>query len=256
MAAESAVRRLVVGLGNGDKYRGTRHNIGADFLTYFVQNKLPHLSDFDGHKKFIKTSKVSGHLLQEELIFRQDCPVLGHDLVDCHSTRRREKTTKDGVMFHRVSVSFLLPDTFMNLSGTAVRKFMDRERFRLKRNPAAPSKLDEMLIVTDDMHLAFGEVRLTIKGGSGGQNGVDNIIKRCGTSNFARLKIGVGAPKHQNSADYILRKFASNEQDQMLALFDFCSDVLRLYLHRGVSIAASCCNPICLADHLVIRNKK
>ena len=77
----------------------------------------------------------------------------------------------------------LKPSTFMNLSGKAVRHWLDAEKL----------DLDRLLVVTDDIHLPYGTLRLRGKGSDGGHNGLKDIQAVLGTSNYARLRFGVGA---------------------------------------------------------------
>lgn len=76
----------------------------------------------------------------------------------------------------------LKPTTFMNLSGNAVRYWMNKEKIEIER----------LLVVADDLALPIGTVRLRGKGGDGGHNGLSNIIQTIGTQNFARLRVGIG----------------------------------------------------------------
>ena len=76
----------------------------------------------------------------------------------------------------------LKPSTYMNLSGNAVRYWMQQEEITL----------DHVLIVCDDIALPFGTLRMRTKGSDGGHNGLKDIIAKCGGANFARLRFGVG----------------------------------------------------------------
>lgn len=76
----------------------------------------------------------------------------------------------------------LKPCTYMNLSGKAVRYWMDQEKI----------PLENVLIVTDDIALPIGTIRLRSKGGAGGHNGLKSIEENLGTGNYARLRFGVG----------------------------------------------------------------
>ncbi len=83
----------------------------------------------------------------------------------------------------------------MNLSGGSVRKALDYYKFRLKRNAQnIQNRGDEIFVIADDVNVPFGEVRLKLKGGSGGQNGIEDVIKRVGQDSFARLRVGIGPP--------------------------------------------------------------
>ena len=98
------------------------------------------------------------------------------------------------------------PQTFMNLSGKAVNYWMQKEKIPIQR----------LLVVTDDIALPFGEIRLRGKGSDGGHNGLKDIIATLNTPNFARLRFGVGSdfPKGKQ-ADYVLSPWTL-EQNQDL----------------------------------------
>ena len=95
------------------------------------------------------------------------------------------------------------PSTFMNLSGKAVRYWMDQENV-----PA-----DRVLVVTDDLAIPFGAIRLRGKGGAGGHNGLTSIIELIGTEEFPRLRFGIGSdfPKGRQS-EYVLGAWSEAER--------------------------------------------
>jgi len=94
------------------------------------------------------------------------------------------------------------PSTFMNLSGKAVRYWMDTERIPAER----------ALVITDDLALPFGRIRLRASGGAGGHNGLTSIIQLIGTEAFPRLRFGIGSdfPKGRQ-ADYVLSPWSKEE---------------------------------------------
>jgi PTH1 family peptidyl-tRNA hydrolase len=93
------------------------------------------------------------------------------------------------------------PLTFMNRSGTAVKKVMD------KFNIAA----DNLIAVHDDLDLEIGMVKIRKKGSSGGHKGIESIIQNIGTNNFIRIKIGIGRDRYIPAEDYVLAKFRKEE---------------------------------------------
>lgn len=180
------------------------------------------------------------------------------DLVNRSSARRKEKTLAEGVPHADVNVALLLPTTYMNRSGVAVKTFMNAHHWRLKKNPLALNRQDELLVITDDVALPFGTCRFKSKGGPGGQNGIRDIIKCVGTERFARLKVGVGAPHWFVGGNtgapsgtamdkFVLARFNPDEQDAMPDLLEYVDELLRLYLHRGLAQATSMANSMDLA---------
>lgn len=106
------------------------------------------------------------------------------------------------------------PQTYMNLSGQFVQKFC--AYFKIK--------LDEILIVYDDISINTGLYKIRIKGSSGGHNGIKNIISMCGSENIKRLKIGVGpVSKNYSIINYVLSDIEKNKMNIISKLFaDIC----------------------------------
>ncbi|MCI7126198.1 MAG: aminoacyl-tRNA hydrolase [Agathobaculum sp.] len=112
-------------------------------------------------------------------------------------------------------VLFVKPQTFMNLSGESVR---DAAAF-YKIDPA------HIIVLSDDISLAVGTLRVRPKGSAGGQNGLKNIIYHLGSEDFPRVKIGVGDKPHPgyDLADWVLSRFTPDEQQ---AIDKACADAL------------------------------
>lgn len=101
----------------------------------------------------------------------------------------------------------MLPQTFMNNSGTAVKAAMDYYA----------AEAGSLIVVHDDIELPFGEVRVKFGGGHKGQNGIRSIIQHIGTADFHRIRIGVGRPPHPEMAvaDYLLSNFSAEEMERL-----------------------------------------
>ena len=100
-------------------------------------------------------------------------------------------------------VLLLKPLTFMNLSGESVRPAFDF----YKVEP------DHVLVISDDINLETGQLRIRKKGSAGGHNGLKNIILHLGTDQFPRVRIGVGGPGRKDLKDFVLGHFQSDEKD-------------------------------------------
>lgn len=98
-------------------------------------------------------------------------------------------------------VIFLKPQSYMNLSGEVVRKYFDFYKI----------DIDDIIIISDDLDMPVGKIRLRAKGSSGGHNGLKNIFTHLGTDKIKRIKIGVGNNKKCDTKDYVLGKFSSDE---------------------------------------------
>ncbi len=104
-------------------------------------------------------------------------------------------------------VILVKPQTYMNLSGESVRAIMDY--FRVDAE-------EELLVISDDISLDVGVMRIRKKGSAGGHNGLKNIILHLGTENFKRLRMGVGEkPKEWDLIDYVLGHFPKEERDKV-----------------------------------------
>lgn len=101
----------------------------------------------------------------------------------------------------------LMPTTYMNLSGKAVRYWMEQEKVNA----------NQILVITDDIDLPPGTLRMKGKGSGGTHNGLNNIIEMLGHQNFPRLRFGVGKNYAQGyQVDYVLGKFESNEWKEVV----------------------------------------
>ncbi|MCB0764034.1 MAG: aminoacyl-tRNA hydrolase [Flavobacteriales bacterium] len=110
----------------------------------------------------------------------------------------------DRAEFRHKGRTFILlkPTTFMNLSGKAVRYWVDHEHIPLER----------MLVITDDLALPFGAIRLRPKGGAGGHNGLTSIIDLMGTEDFPRLRFGIGSDfARGRQSEYVLGRWNQEE---------------------------------------------
>lgn len=105
-------------------------------------------------------------------------------------------------------IHLIKPTTYMNLSGEAVRYWMQIHKI----------PLENVLVICDDLALPFGKLRMKIKGSHGGQNGLRNIEEVLGTQNYTRLRFGIdGNFPRGRQADYVLSNF---NEDEMAGLMD------------------------------------
>jgi len=117
------------------------------------------------------------------------------------------------------------PTTFMNLSGKAVRYWMTKEEI-LPEN---------ILVIVDDLALPFGSLRLRKKGSDGGHNGLINIIEEIGTSDFTRLRIGIGADFAKGyQVDYVLSQWTKEEEKILLPKINTAVDIIKSFALAGI----------------------
>jgi PTH1 family peptidyl-tRNA hydrolase len=126
------------------------------------------------------------------------------------------------------------PQTMMNLSGRSVSGLL-----RFYKVP-----LDRLLVIYDELDLPFGKLRLREKGGAGGHNGMKSIIEKLGTTDFARMRIGVGRPPgRMHPAAFLLRDFEDSERVELDGLIGDAVRAIETFVREGVSAAMNKHNP-------------
>lgn len=122
----------------------------------------------------------------------------------------------------------LKPSTFMNLSGVAVRYWMNHEKL----------PLENLLVVVDDLALPFGTLRMRKNGSDAGHNGLKNIAEQLGTQNYARLRFGVGNGfPRGGQIDFVLGKFPPDEQEKLPEVLKRAADAVRAFCLSGIDFA-------------------
>lgn len=112
------------------------------------------------------------------------------------------KDLKSLAIFYHPWGILVKPLTYMNLSGIAIKSWMEKQKI-------VPENL---LLIYDDMDLPLGKFKILPKGGSGGHKGVQSVIEALNTSNFPRIKIGISRPPlGENPKDYVLSPFKEEE---------------------------------------------
>ena len=121
-------------------------------------------------------------------------------------------------------VTLILPQTFMNLSGDSVSAWKSREGLD-------PEK--DLLVIFDDMDLAFGKLRIRAEGSGGAHNGMASLIERLGTKRFNRLRIGIGKPENpEDWADYVTKKFNPAEKEALPVILDRAVKAAKSWLNH------------------------
>lgn len=97
---------------------------------------------------------------------------------------------------------------------------------------------EDLILVHDDLDLELGRLRIKQGGGPGGHNGIKSVIEALGTSEFVRVKIGIGRPApRQDAADYVLEAFSKEEREILAPCLDRAVDALECLAHRGTAVA-------------------
>lgn len=177
---EGGFIKLIVGLGNiGDKYSGTRHNIGFEIIDKYAQdNDFP---EFKENKKFFG-------LTSEKFISGK-------------------------------KVILLKPTTLMNISGKSIRAITDFYNI--------PTQ--DIIIIHDELDLDFGIVKLKDGGeGKSSHNGLRDITKQTGKTNFKRIRFGIKNPllERMDASDFVLGKFDKEEQGKLKNLIKEANELI------------------------------
>lgn len=130
------------------------------------------------------------------------------------------------VRLRNKSLILLKPSTFMNLSGNAIRYWMQKEKI----------ENENLLVIVDDLALPFGTLRLKGKGSDAGHNGLKHIQGLIG-QNYARLRFGIGNDFPRGAqVNYVLDEFSDEEKQQMPPRIELTIDIIRSFCLAGVNI--------------------
>ena len=153
-----------------------------------------------------------------------------------HGITLRKATRISAEMGHGTvegaSVGLVLPLTYMNSSGEAVRECVKAYKVPLK----------QVMVVVDDIAFPVGALRLKEGGSSGGHNGLKSIEEHLGTSEFPRLRLGIGSPEGQDLAEYVLGKFEKADEALLPQVFEKAADVLDCWIREGIQLAMTKAN--------------
>ena len=150
------------------------------------------------------------------------------DRINTDVAERKFKGLYGKGMLGGEKVILLKPQTFMNLSGESVRAAADFYKI----------PPDHIIVISDDISLDVGHLRIRTKGSAGGHNGIKNIIAHLGTQEFPRIKIGVGGkPPRMDLADYVLSRFPAEERKIMETAFRDAAEAAGVLIAEGPDAA-------------------
>ena len=126
-------------------------------------------------------------------------------------------------------VMLLKPLTYMNLSGNAIRAYVDYYNI----DPAS-----ELIVIYDDVDLPVGQMRVRKRGSAGSHNGMRSIVSCLGTQDFARVRVGIGpCPERWEMADYVLAPFSKSDREVMENMFDESANAVSMILKGEIDRA-------------------
>lgn len=181
-------------------------------------------------KKYIGTRHNTGFAAVEAL-----CEKLGG--LKLNETKFQGVYTKARVMTPAGPEQLIIvkPLTYMNLSGNCIAPLANFYKIPAER----------VIVVSDDINLAVGRMRIRKGGSAGGHNGLKSIIQCLGTDQFPRVRVGVGQkPEYMDLADYVLAKFDQNDAAVMAATYDAVADAILDIVNQGVEHAMNHYNPM------------
>ncbi|MCX7698726.1 MAG: aminoacyl-tRNA hydrolase [Candidatus Goldbacteria bacterium] len=127
-------------------------------------------------------------------------------------------------------IIFIKPQTYMNLSGQAIKFFMDRYKINIS----------DILVIHDDIDLNLAKIKIKKGGSDAGHNGIKSIIQEVGDGNFCRIRIGIGRPKEKGcEADFVLAKFSDEEKNELEKKFPIIENFIYNWISLGYEKAAS-----------------
>lgn len=169
-------------------------------------------------KQYANTRHNIGFWVADELARR-------HNLT--FGKAERKAVSADGTIQNK-RVLIAKPQTYMNLSGEAVRALCDFYKI--------PNT--QVIVVHDDLDLPLGTLRIRPTGSAGGQNGVKSIIQHLGTQEFTRVRCGIGRPPgRQDPADYVLQAFSGDDAITAAILRDHAANAVETWLRDGLEMA-------------------
>lgn len=124
------------------------------------------------------------------------------------------------------TVLLLKPNTYMNLSGKAVKYWLEKENI----------EKDNMLVITDDLNLSFGSVRIKTKGSDGGHNGLKNIQLLLNSTEYPRFRFGISdAFKKGKQVDYVLGEWSLEEKESLKERLSISSEIIKSFALAGLN---------------------
>ncbi len=180
---------------------GVQKQVKEDLMKKFLIVGLGNIGD-----KYLETRHNIGFKILDEVAEEHKVSFETEKLGDVATFRFKGRTF------------FLLkPNTFMNLSGKAVKYWMQKEKIAI----------DNILVVTDDLNIDFGTIRVKAKGSDGGHNGLKDIQEKLGTNKYPRFRFGVGANYAKGrQVDYVLGDWNKEEISQLIERLPIAAKVV------------------------------
>lgn len=203
---------------------------------------------FDWLLSFLKTNKKTSDPMKKFLIiglgnigekYENTRHNIGFKILDYYAKTAEFsfKTEKLGdIGQHKIkgrTLIFLKPNTYMNLSGKALKYWLTMEKV----------PLENMLVITDDLNLPFGTLRLKTKGSDGGHNGLKDIQAKLQTSKYNRLRFGISDDFSKGrQIDYVLGEWNETEETKLKERLEICNKIIKSFVLSGTNITMNTFN--------------
>jgi PTH1 family peptidyl-tRNA hydrolase len=194
-------------------------------LPCFLVNREEKICSFEFNMKYLIIGlgnigveyEHTRHNIGFDIVDRMVKEMKGEFSLERHAFRAELK-------FKGRKIIVLKPTTFMNLSGKAVKYWMNAE----KVNP------DHILVILDDLAIPLGKLRMKLKGGDGNHNGLTSIIESLGHSNFPRLRFGIGNDFRRGyQSDFVLGKWSNEESTVVDERIDMVIEMIKSFVSIG-----------------------
>jgi PTH1 family peptidyl-tRNA hydrolase len=147
------------------------------------------------------------------------------------TTNRYAQTAK--IKHRGKTLVVIKPTTYMNLSGKAVQFWMQKENI----------PIENILVVSDDIALPTGQLRMKMKGSAAGHNGLENIIQTLQNNEFARLRFGIGNDfQRGRQVDFVLGEWSRQESEIIMPRIDIAAEMIKSYVSVGVQLTMTTFN--------------
>ena len=157
------------------------------------------------------------------------------EVAEVHKTTFETEKLGDVATFRLKGRTFILlkPSTYMNLSGKAVKYWMDKEKI----------PVENLLVVADDLNIDFGMIRLKAKGTAGGHNGLKDIQEKLNTTTYPRFRFGVGADYSKGrQVDFVLSEWSKEETSQLIERIPVACNLITSFGTTGMANTMSSFN--------------
>jgi peptidyl-tRNA hydrolase, PTH1 family len=169
-------------------------------------------------REYRETRHNLGFMLIDRIVVR----------LNARGMKVQSKTIVTTATYEERKLILAKPQTYMNLSGQSVQGLVHFYKV----------PLTNLMVLSDDLDIPFGTIRIRAAGGPGGQRGMSSVIEKLGTKEFPRLRIGIGRPPgRMDPSDYVLQNFSRNEMQTLSEILDHAEKAVFTFVKDGLNKA-------------------